>query len=220
MKLENYLDYKIIKELSKQSDEDLLKVIKEEFENFYKQTGRYPTTQDIDQSKTIPSSRTLQRRFGGATKVRELLNIPIIDYRKGSTRSKKAKYCLERGLTTEGKVLDILLTRFPLQTIHQQARYGDNNRSDFLVYNKTQDFYIDVFYTENILNFNNILNIKFLKYESIKDKPVYFIVEGLKDEEIQEKMKNKKRYIRENFIFITLDNFKKEINKYKPFQLI
>lgn len=219
MKIENYNDYKKIRVLTISSDEEILNIIKEEFENFFKEKGRYPTTQEIDQSKVMPSSRSMQRRFGGVKKVRELLGLPIHDYTKGESRSAKAKLCMERGSATEDKCLEILTTRFPIQTIHQQAGFGDSFRTDFLIYNKTKNFYIDVFYTENVNNLNSILNIKFHKYSIIKDFPVLFVCEGLLSEDIKYKTKNKKNYFPENFQVISLSELQEVIQSYTPFTL-
>lgn len=222
MKIENYNDYLNVRAMSYTSDEEVLNIIKTEFENFLKQTGRYPTTQEIDAGKNMPSSRSMQRRFGGVQKVREMLGMEITNYTKGESRAAKAKICNERSVTTEDKTLQILLNVFPIQTIHQQAKYSLklNNRCDFLVYNKTSDFYIDVFYTENILNLNSILNIKLLKYETIKDKPVYFIVDGLNKKDIIIKLENKVKYLPDNFKVITLDDLDTEIKQYTPYSVL
>lgn len=206
--------------MKKQTNEEILNKIKEDFNNFYKQTGKYPTAQEIDSNKYMISTRTIQRRFGGLVKVRELLNIPITNFTKGNTRSLKAKYCLERGLNLEDEVLEILKKKFPIQTIHQQAIYFDNYRSDFLVYNKTKDFYIDVFYTENIDNFNGILNLKLNKYSYIKDNPIYFIVKGVKYTDIKDKLKNKLRYIPNNIKIISIEELKEELKEYIEYQLL
>ncbi|OHA45886.1 MAG: hypothetical protein A3A80_04405 [Candidatus Terrybacteria bacterium RIFCSPLOWO2_01_FULL_44_24] len=42
-----------------------LEKIKQGFDLFYKENGRYPTTFDVDDYKYLPSSRQIQRNFGG-----------------------------------------------------------------------------------------------------------------------------------------------------------
>lgn len=206
--------------INKIEDDKLLQIIKEDFDCFFKEKGYYPTTQEIDNSGYMTSSRTMQRRYGGVKEVRKILGLPITDYTRGESRSEMTRMCFERGISTEGKTEDILKEYFPIQTIHRQAVYAEKYRCDFLVYNKTNNLYIDVFYTEKIDNFNSIINIKLNKYSVLKDNPILLVVDGLNGEDIKEKIKYKKRYIPDNFKIISIDELSTEIKNYTPYTVL
>lgn len=70
-------------------------------EKYYNEFGRYPTAHDIDLYPYLPSSRQIQRRFGGLPELRKQLGIQITDYTRGRTRSNKAAIIGKRGLNYE-----------------------------------------------------------------------------------------------------------------------
>ena len=46
-----------------------LKSVKNGFEKYYSLNGRYPTALEIDRCEYLPSSRQIQRNWGGVKKI-------------------------------------------------------------------------------------------------------------------------------------------------------
>src|SRR5437870_8408763 len=64
---------------------------------FYSEFGRYPTALEIDTYEYLPTSRHIQRAFGGLVRLRSELGLEIADYTKGQTRSAMATLIGQRG---------------------------------------------------------------------------------------------------------------------------
>jgi len=99
--------------------------IKKGFERFFAEHERYPTTPEIDSSHYLPSSRQLQRRFGGVPVIRERLGLPISDFTKGSARSEMAINIGERGRKEEQIIYKILTDYFGEVFIHGQKPFNN-----------------------------------------------------------------------------------------------
>ncbi len=57
--------------------------IRDGFEKFYELHSRYPTAHDIDDFHLLPSSRQIQRKFGGLTNLRKVIGLEIVNYGRG-----------------------------------------------------------------------------------------------------------------------------------------
>ena len=139
--------------------------IKDGFEKFFNEHGRYPTTLEIDNYTYLPSSKLLQRRFGGVKKVRELLQLPIIDFAMGPARRETAFMIGVRGADIERKINEILKGHFGEICVHEQKPYGSRGRLDFFIYAKKFKFGVDVFYPKDYHSFVGCLNFKEKTYK-------------------------------------------------------
>lgn len=62
------------------------------FLKFYELHGHYPTSHEVDAFEFLPSSRSMQRRFGGLVEVRKALELKSSpDFRTGTYSSERAK---------------------------------------------------------------------------------------------------------------------------------
>ena len=157
--------------------------------------NRYPTAQEIDDFEFLPSSRSIQRSFGGLVKTRTELGLELNNYTKGTYRSEKAKEADARARNYEEEFFTFLKQHFHEIAIHEHKviRPGNVN-SDFFVYlNKSNGIVIDLFYANDIRNLLKIVNIKLLRYSLLPFR-VFLIVVGndsISQEEIKSKMTNK-----------------------------
>lgn len=137
--------------------------IKYGLEDFYKLNKRYPSALEIDKYPLLPSSRQVQRKFGGLKELRKLLGLPNedLDYTRGPARSGVAKAIGERGKDFEKEIYTILTKRFGEVFVHQQKPFNDyKSRVDFFVYAKNYKFGVDVFYPKDLHSFVCCVNIK------------------------------------------------------------
>jgi hypothetical protein len=130
---------------------------------FYELHTAFPTAHEIDAFEYLPSSRSIQRSYGGLVKLRsELLPKEIANYTKGSQRSAKAKRANADGRLYEAQFFEYLTGHFKEIAVHEHKliRPGDVNCDFFVYLNETKGIVIDIFYAASILNFINIINIK------------------------------------------------------------
>lgn len=66
---------------------------------FFHERGRYPTVHEIDDLDYLPTSRQIQRAFGGLVKLRQKLGLTITDYTTGACRSDIGNMAWNRALT-------------------------------------------------------------------------------------------------------------------------
>ena len=147
---------------------DLAK-IKTGFEEFHKIRGRFPYALEIDSYPLLPSSRQIQRKFGGLKELRKLLGFPEneLDHSRGNTRSGLAKMIGKRGKGFEKDVYELLVNKFGEIYVHQQKPFNNyESRIDFLVYAKGYKFGIDVFYPTNMHNLVGCVNVKEKTYNN------------------------------------------------------
>lgn len=122
--------------------------INEAFQKFINENGYMPTAREIDELPYLPSSRQLQRKFGGLPKIRENLGYKDIHLGKGVYRSKIANAVGKRGRLNELKLEKILKDIFGEPFVHAEKRYGISGmRLDFYVYCPTGNFGVDIFET-------------------------------------------------------------------------
>jgi hypothetical protein len=151
--------------------------LKVAFDRFIAENGRLPTAPEVDKTDYLPSSRLIQRRFGGLRSLREQLGYDDTDFGKGKHRSGMAKTLTVRGIEAEQELEQILVDYFGEPYVHTQKHYGANkNRIDFLVYTVTKTFGIDVFTTETRQDLQKNVAIKVNKYLDYPSSlPLYFV---------------------------------------------
>lgn len=194
--------------------------MREGFENFFKEYGHYPTSPEIDKFPGLPSSRNIQRYYGGLPNLRKLLELEVTDYSLGGYRKKWAKIYTKEAVASEKEVRKFLDERYGEICIHEEKRYGDGKSAmDFFIYAKV-NFGIDVFKTSSYKNLAKNVNIKLHKY---KDFPffLYFVVVGkqFRQEKIDILMKKKDKPLSENMKCVTFSQFKNECLHFKPLKI-
>jgi len=194
---------------------------------FYQENNRYPTAHEIDSYKHLPSSRQIQRAFGGLVNLRKELGLNIVNYGVGASRSKIAYAVNKRGANLERQIEKILIDRFGEHFVHiekpiykyysaeESKKYKNKTRADFFIYAKNYQFCVDVFYTNNYRNLINIINIKQSNYSHL-NTDVYLINlnenSDISEEKISSFMKNKKKVLDANIKIMNRTQFINFIN--------
>jgi len=182
-------------------------------ELFYSQNKRYPTATEVDKFNMLPSSRTIERSFGGLPNLRKKLkNVDQLDFRMGKHSSQRALKINARAQKTEEVVYTYLVKRFGRQFVHREYFFTDDarTRADFFIYDKQGNFCVDVFYASNIRNVTGCINIKQKKYQKITEThPVIFLHmnKDIDQESLNQLMGNKKNKLTPNQVLIGWDRF-------------
>lgn len=196
--------------------------IKYGLEDFYKLNKRYPSALEIDKHPLLPSSRQVQRKFGGLKELRRLLGLPDedLDYTKGQKRSIMAKIIGERGKNFEKEVNDLLVKRFGEIFVHQQKPFNNyKNRVDFFIYAQDHKFGVDVFYPKDLHSFVCCVNIKEKTYIGLDFNMIFLSI----NPEINQSLINKFVSRRKNNTphnVMDLNEFKKYINTITSLRLL
>ncbi|HEX8974865.1 MAG TPA: hypothetical protein VF817_05315 [Patescibacteria group bacterium] len=201
-----------------------LEKVKEGFEKFLQINGRYPAAYDIDDCEFLPSSRQIQRIFGGLVNLRKTFSLPIENYTKGQEGSEKAIRINETGKRCELLIFELLKDRFDEKFVHIEKPLDRayKNRYDFYVYAKPFNFAVDVFSTDDSRSLVNIMNLKAKKYQrSINHKEkLYFVCfeDNLDWKRVEKWLANRKNPFPKNWAVMDTDLFEKEILKYAQFK--
>jgi hypothetical protein len=198
------------------NEEWTIERIKEGFERFRSENSRLPIAPEIDKLDYLPSSRQIQRKFGGLEKLRTVLGYQDTHFGKGAYRSEIANKSNAKGRDAEISLEKILREKFQEVFVHTERVFDDSkNRVDFYVYCPDGNFGIDVFYTETMRDLQKNINIKIDKYQKFPNQ--LFLVVGnnnFEQKELDAYMISKKKALPKN---TTITNLKtlSEIIKYK-----
>ena len=196
--------------------------LRDGFMEYYKMHNKYPTSQDVDVFEFLPSSRSIQRRFGGLMELRKQLDLGECDFRSGEYSSKRAKKVNKRAHETEKKVYEHLVNIFGIEFVHREYFFADDKRTrtDFFIYCKDEQFSVDVFFSENRHSFIGCLNSKMRTYDGIGmlQYPVIFLQmnQNIEKDEINSIVNNKKNKLHPYQQVMTFDEFKKFCTTKKP----
>lgn len=150
--------------------------IKDGFERFRLGHGRLPIAPEIDKLDYLPSSRQIQRKFGGLEKLREVLGYKDTNFGRGSYRSKIAFRVNKKGREIELELEKILRDKFGEVFVHTERIFDDSkNRVDFYIYSPEGNFGIDVFYTETMQDLQKNINMKINKYRKFPNQ-LYLVI--------------------------------------------
>lgn len=192
-----------------------LKDIQKGLDTFYKKEGRYPTATEFDAFKFLPSSRTIQRSFGGLVNLRRELKLKgQIDFTKGAHSSQRAKYINVRAHTLEKIVYDYLVKIFGKEFVHREHFFSDDKRTrtDFFIYCQDGNFSVDVFHPANRYNLIGCLNSKLRTYgkDIMLQYPVIFLQmnEAISRGDILSVLERKKVKLHKYQSVMTFDQFK------------
>ncbi|MBX4210458.1 hypothetical protein KW783_00605 [Candidatus Parcubacteria bacterium] len=194
--------------------------------SFFDEHGRYPTATEVDLYQFLPSARSIERRFGGLIKVREMLNLNSqSDFRNGKHRSDRAYLINKRGHNTENEVYQYLLSKFGKEFVHREFFFTDDKRTraDFFVYDQTGGFCVDVFYPSDRRNVTGCLNGKLNKYTSnyMRQYPVIFLQMNreIPQSILDTLVANKKKSLVNGQSLMSWDAFKAFCNTRKPLSI-
>lgn len=141
--------------------------IKEGFKRFKKEYGRLPRAPEVDRLEYLPSSRNIQKRFGGLAQLRNQLGYSDVHFGKGVFRSAIATRVNGRGRNAELVLERVLRKKFGEVFVHTEKFFeSSKNRVDFYVYSPDGNFGVDVFYTETMRYLQSNINIKMGKYRN------------------------------------------------------
>jgi len=169
------------------------KRIKTGFDIFIKQNGRLPLASEIDVSDHLPSSRYIQKRFGGLEFLREQLGYTDTHFGKGSFRSNIATRTGADGRKLESDFELTLYNYFDESCVEVEKAFYGKQRIDFYISNDEGNFGIDIFYAQTMRTLQSSVNIKMKKYINFTDT-LYLVVANpslkQKDLDIYAKRKN------------------------------
>ncbi|MAG12590.1 hypothetical protein CL630_02135 [bacterium] len=192
-----------------------IKDLKRGFEKFYEIHGHYPASHEIDTFEHLPSSRSIQRKFGGLVRIREELGLSTsFDLRAGEHSSKRAKEINARAHKIEKEIHDYLVGIFGIEFVHREHFFTDDRRTrtDFFVYCENGNFSVDVFFPKNKRNLTGCLNSKMRTYKNISmlQYPVIFLQMNseMSDEEVCETLARKKNKLHKYQRVMNLGEFK------------
>ncbi len=196
--------------------------IKYGLDEFYKLNKKYPSALEIDEYPLLPSSRQVQRRFGGLKALRKLLGLPDedLDYTKGKVRSSMAKIIGERGKSFEKEIYALLVKKFGEIFVHQQKPFNNyKSRADFFVYAQNHKFGVDVFYPKDLHSFVCCVNIKDKTYINHDFDMIFLSINPDISQSLINRFIDRRRNNTPNRV-MDFDEFKKYINTITPLRLL
>ncbi len=141
-------------------------------QKFYEEKGRYPVSYEVDEYEYLPSSKQIQRRFGGLIKLRNELGFEISNFSSGLARSTQATKIGVRGSLAEREVESILINHLGDYFVHVEKplyKYFKKNldiskkyklRADFFIYAVDYKACIDVFFQEMLKLCKELLTLR------------------------------------------------------------
>ena len=158
--------------------------------------------------------------------IRKQLGLTLVDFTKGTTRSKKSHEINIRAKQTEIEVGKILIGKFGKEFVHREYPFIDDRRyrADYLVYYDRGSFYIDIFYAENRRSLVGCINSKQRKYELLGAQlPEIILLQfntliGQRD--INKFVSNKKNELQKGIIVMSMDTFLKYIEGKRTLKII
>lgn len=196
--------------------------IRDGFAKFYTERGRYPNIFEIDTYPFLPSSKQLQRRFGGVRQLREKLGLEVIDFTRGQIRSDMAAYVGKRALDSEKQIRKILLNHFGEVFVHEQKPLNSDGRSrlDFFIYAKNRKFGIDVFFVTDRHSLVGCINIKEQAYRNANFDIILLQTNPeIPQQRIDDFVRSKKNKLNPHLRVLNLGEFMKFMKTIEPLRL-
>jgi len=189
--------------------------IKTGFDKFLIEHGRLPIAPEIDQLEYLPSSRQIQRKFGGLEKLRQTLGYKDINFGRGDFRSKIASRVNQKGREVELQLEKVLREKFHEVFVHTERIFDDSkNRVDFYIYSPDGNFGIDIFYTTTMRDLQKNINVKIDKYQKFPNQ-LYFVVANhdFKQENLDKYSQDKKKALPPSTTILTLESLLSEMER-------
>lgn len=202
-----------------------LKIISEGFRKFFDEHKRYPTSIEIDTYEHLPSSRQIQRQFGGLPALRAKLKLGgPTDFTKGDYSSERARMISRRAHSLEKEVYEYLIGCFGKPFVHREYFFSDDQRTrtDFFIYYNKGNFSVDVFYPKDRHNLIGCLNSKMKTYSNdlLIQYPVIFLMmnDEISREQITSILSKKKRKLHSYLKVMTMQELKEYCKGKLPMQ--
>lgn len=182
--------------------------LREGFLSFNSEFGRMPTAHEIDIYPYLPSSRSIQRTFGGLVAVRrKLFPEGVYNYTKGEYRQQIASKTFRRSQDDEENFFYELTKVFHEIAIHEHKIIRPGRvTSDFYIYlNDDKGIVIDLFYAQDIFSLQGVVNIKVKRYKILQNEQIIFVCVGGKvnQNQINAMLLSKKTTIPNNIKIVT-----------------
>lgn len=183
--------------------------LRDGFMYFFELNGHYPSAYEIDRFPYLPTSRSIQRSFGGLESLRTQLGYDS-HLGKGKYRSVISSRVNQRGREVELELQRVLNDHFGKMFVHAEHYSNDKNKSrlDFFIYSPDGNFGVDVFYPDTFYTFVANINIKEKKYRFSKEK-IYLVVSNtsIEQAEIDRFVRDKKNPLMANIFILTMAKF-------------
>lgn len=142
---------------------------------FIKENDREPTAIDFDTVGYLPSSRTLQRLYGGLPRFRKEVGLKINNFTKGKERTKKAKVSMDDCLKDETELFLDLLKKYTRKNVSSPARIfqGRGFTADIRLDIDDTIYLIDIFKPNSTHSFKGCVHAKNRKY--LLDEESFYI---------------------------------------------
>lgn len=185
------------------------------FKDFIDKNKRVPTAIDIQNSLSMPSVKTLDRRYGGIVAFRQKFGLGG-DCRKGEIRSALAKSINKMAYYQENEIYIFLINKFDKMRVHRYAFINDISqyKCDYKIFLEDgTSILIDVFCPSRIDTLTGCVNIKYKKYRSVTCD-FYFVClnETMKQHHIDDWKEKRKNKLPDNFKIMAIDTFKNFIS--------
>lgn len=182
------------------------------FDLFYSEHGKYPTATEVDSCAYLPSSRQIQRNFGGMVFLRQQFGLQHEDFTKGQYGSKRARTIYKRSQTIKKEIYDFLVERFGKQSVHQDYLFTDDGRSraDFFVARQPNPFLLKVFYPKDRRSLIGCLNRRIIPPKDKTGIPFIFLMMNheLTEDVLAGLLSNKKQKMPPGQFVFTFKRFK------------
>ncbi|HCM51514.1 TPA: hypothetical protein DIS56_00020 [Candidatus Saccharibacteria bacterium] len=181
--------------------------------HFFKIYRRYPTAREIDIFEYLPSSRSIQRQFGGLVVLRkELIPDSHSNFTQGSYRSEIASKTYKRATLYEEEFYNFLLQHFQPLAVHEHKIIRPGNvSSDYFIYlNEEIGVVIDLFYAKDRFSLGGVINIKLKRYSKLPFN-TYFVLVGngnLTFQEVADTIARRKIALPTNILIDSEQHFK------------
>jgi len=187
-----------------------IELLNESFVRFIEEHGREPSALEIDSCDYLPSSRQIQRLYGGLPQLREKLGFQNTHFGQGKHRSKIAHEGNTKSRLSEENLKKLLCEKFHEPFVHVEKLIDKEKkvRVDFYVFNPEENFAVDIFVTETFHSLVTHTNHKLNKYSDYKEK--LFLVlssENLKAGDLTVLLSRKKNAIPKNITIIHQEEF-------------
>lgn len=188
--------------------------IKEGLDRFYAEYKKFPTSTEIDSYKYLPSSKTIQRRFGGLIVFRSTHKVKgQADFRSGEHSRQRAFKISKRAHLMEAKVYKYLQNVFGREFVRRKYFFTNDKRTraDFFVYDSDKGFCVDLLHPSSRQNLVGCLNRKLDKQldKYVSRYPLIYLQmnDEIKQDVLDEVIKSKKRKLQEGQYLMSWGTF-------------
>lgn len=155
--------------------------LKAGFMKYAEDFGRFPTAVDIDTYEFLPSSRSIQRSYGGLVRLRrELFPDEVENFTKGKHRSDIARETFINSQNYEEKFYEDLCKSLDTVAVHEHKIIRPGRvASDFFIYKDDESgVCIDLFYAKDLYSLRGVINYKAKHYQKVSCPVLLVLIDG------------------------------------------